>query len=216
MVNKDNGELIKEIQELAKELGLTNPSIIITYINDKLRTILEVDDPSKITIVKSNGERVLKRVDWFSSEGTLEYSLDKIKKNVLAQSYYRLPDPKVICLCGSTRFYKQFQEINLEETLAGNIVLSIGYDGGSDHSLGLTDKQKRELDWLHKKKIEMSDEIIVIRLDTYIGESTAREIEFAKELNLPIRYADFKTIYDNDSGLDPYSRPEKIIKRIIK
>jgi hypothetical protein len=36
--------------------------------------------------------------------------------------------PHIICLCGSTRFSEEFKKQNLEETIAGNIVLSIGCD----------------------------------------------------------------------------------------
>ena len=35
--------------------------------------------------------------------------------------------PKIVCLCGSTRFYQQFQEANYQETMAGRIVLSVGF-----------------------------------------------------------------------------------------
>ena len=40
----------------------------------------------------------------------------------------QLPRPKCVVLCGSTRFIQAFQEATLRETLAGNIVLSIGCD----------------------------------------------------------------------------------------
>ena len=43
--------------------------------------------------------------------------------------------PIIVCLCGSTRFSKAFQETNLRETLDGKIVLTIGCDFKSDDML---------------------------------------------------------------------------------
>ena len=35
--------------------------------------------------------------------------------------------PTIVCLCGSTRFYDTFQQANFDETMAGKIVLSVGF-----------------------------------------------------------------------------------------
>ena len=35
-------------------------------------------------------------------------------------------EPRVVCLCGSTRFLDAFDRAGLAETLAGRVVLSIG------------------------------------------------------------------------------------------
>jgi hypothetical protein len=43
--------------------------------------------------------------------------------------------PKIICLCGSTRFKDAFREANLKETLAGKIVLTIGCDMKTDKEI---------------------------------------------------------------------------------
>src|SRR2546423_1826305 len=37
------------------------------------------------------------------------------------------PRPVIVCLCGSTRFYDAFQAANYERTMAGEIVLSVGF-----------------------------------------------------------------------------------------
>jgi hypothetical protein len=42
--------------------------------------------------------------------------------------FTNLERPTIVCLCGSTRFYDVFSKLNLEETLAGKIVLSIASD----------------------------------------------------------------------------------------
>ena len=94
---------------------------------------------------------------------------------------------KIITLCGSTKFKKEFIEVNEKETLAGNIVLSVGIFGHSD-KYQLTNDQKEKLDNLHKKKIDLSDEIFVINKNGYIGDSTKSEIEYAKNKNIKIRY----------------------------
>ena len=96
--------------------------------------------------------------------------------------------PKIVVLCGSTKFYKSFEDANLKETLAGNIVLSIGCSVYSDATLEISVQQKIRLDELHKRKIDLADEVFVLNVGGYIGDSTRREIEYAKALGMPIRY----------------------------
>lgn len=100
--------------------------------------------------------------------------------------------PKIICLCGSTRFSDAFKQANLVETLKGNIVLSIGCDTKSDTDLlalgELTEELKASLDELHKRKIDLADEILVLNVDHYIGNSTRSEIEYAIKTGKEIRY----------------------------
>ncbi len=96
--------------------------------------------------------------------------------------------PKIVCLCGSTRFMEAFQEANLKETLAGNIVLSVGCNTKSDAMIGIGPEVKEKLDALHKQKIELSDEVLVLNVGGYIGESTRSEIEHAALRGKPIRY----------------------------
>jgi hypothetical protein len=95
---------------------------------------------------------------------------------------------KIVVLCGSTRFMKTFQQANLIETLAGHIVLTVGCDTKSDEMLGLAPEQKAALDELHLRKIDLADEILVLNVDGYIGDSTRREIDYAQQHNKPIRW----------------------------
>jgi hypothetical protein len=44
------------------------------------------------------------------------------------------------------------------------------------------------LDDMHKRKIDMADEIFVINVHGYIGESTRSEIEYAKRTGKTVRY----------------------------
>lgn len=104
--------------------------------------------------------------------------------------------PITVCLCGSTRFYDAFQRANYEETMAGKVVLSVGFYAGSPgemvkqhgEGVGITPEQKIELDWLHKYKIWLADEVLVLNVGGYIGESTRSEIEFASAIGKPVRY----------------------------
>ena len=84
---------------------------------------------------------------------------------------------KVITLCGSTRFKEDFERVNRELTLLGNIVISVGCFGHSGDTF--TEEQKVMLDDIHKRKIDMADAIYVINKDGYIGESTRSEIKYA-------------------------------------
>lgn len=102
--------------------------------------------------------------------------------------------PLVVCLCGSTRFWKQFQKSSLDETMAGRIVLSIGAASGTDdeHFGNLPREEyarvKLELDELHKRKIDLADEILVLNVGGYIGESTRSEIAYAMDHGKPVRW----------------------------
>lgn len=93
---------------------------------------------------------------------------------------------KVITLCGSTRFKNEFMEVQKELTLMGYIVISVGLFGHSGDII--TEEQKVMLDDMHKRKIDMADEIFVINKDGYIGDSTKSEIEYAEKNKKPIRY----------------------------
>ena len=66
-------------------------------------------------------------------------------------------------------------------TLEGNIVISVGMFGHSGDDEVWTEGTKAMLDDMHKRKIDMADEIYVINVGGYIGESTKSEIEYARK-----------------------------------
>lgn len=104
------------------------------------------------------------------------------------------PRPPVVVLCGSTRFGDAFREANLRETLAGRIVLSIGCDTRADSELWSDPDEaariKAELDELHKRKIDMADEVLVVSDESgYFGESTRSEVAYARAQDKPVRFA---------------------------
>lgn len=86
---------------------------------------------------------------------------------------------KVITLCGSTKFKDAFYEAQKQLTLQGNIVISVGLFGHSGDNEVWTEGTKKMLDDMHKRKIDMADEIYVINVGDYIGDSTESEIEYA-------------------------------------
>ena len=130
--------------------------------------------------------------------------------------------PKIVCLCGSTRFWREYQKQMLRLTVKGVIYLSSGAATGTDDehfgNLPKTewDAIKTNLDELHKRKIDLADEILVLNcpipycnacqefrlkvlgcsgehafdgtMKPYIGDSTRSEIEYALSKGKVVRY----------------------------
>ena len=101
----------------------------------------------------------------------------------------------VITLCGSTRFKNEFMMAQKRLTLEGNIVISVGLFGHSgDEEVwenmdeGTLTETKEMLDDMHKRKIDMADEIFVINKNGYIGDSTRSEIDYAKKHGKTVKY----------------------------
>lgn len=104
--------------------------------------------------------------------------------------------PRIVCLCGSTRFYDQFQQANYDLTMAGAIVLSVGFyphaqaEHGHGEGVGHDSAEKVALDELHKRKIDLADEVYVVSDETgYFGDSTRSEVAYATGLGKPVRFA---------------------------
>ena len=94
---------------------------------------------------------------------------------------------KIITLCGSIKFKDEFMRVQEKLTLDGNIVLTPNFFNNiKKEEIDL--ETKKMLDEMHKQKIDMSDEIYVINIGGYIGESTKSEIEYAKEKGKRISY----------------------------
>lgn len=106
------------------------------------------------------------------------------------EAFLRRPDrPRIVCLCGSTRFKQAFLEANFRESLAGAIVLTVGWFSHADNrNYGLTSEEKTLIDRVYKDKITLADEVLVLNVEGYVGESTASEIAHAERLGKPIRY----------------------------
>jgi len=123
--------------------------------------------------------------------------------------------PLIVCLCGSTRFMAEFSRANNAETLEGKIVLSVGCDAKSD---AVSSEEKMRLDELHLRKIDLADEVLILNAfafccsacgqiclrlgesgkstcctapvseQPYIGESTKRELEYARKMGKNVRF----------------------------
>jgi len=110
--------------------------------------------------------------------------------------------PKIITLCGSSRFCAEMAILAWEFEKGGCITMGLhllphGYcesQGmvpdveGKIHHIGEQEGVAMEMDALHFKKIELCDSVFVVNLNGYIGSSTAREIAYAEHLGKPISY----------------------------
>lgn len=96
--------------------------------------------------------------------------------------------PRVVVLCGSTRFRMQLEVTNRVLTLEGHIVLAPGVFGHSGDTM--TAEQKVALDELHLRKIDLADDVVVVCPDGYIGDSTRAEIAYATAVGKPILYTE--------------------------
>lgn len=131
----------------------------------------------------------------------------------------RYPRPEVVVLCGSTRFKDEFAQQNMRLTREGKIVLTVGdletssgapahrFEHGGTGCCAICDdlpgqgehaqvnyqidpELKQRLDDLHKRKIDMADEVLVLNVGGYVGESTRSEIEYAEWYEKKITYLD--------------------------
>lgn len=116
--------------------------------------------------------------------------------------------PLIVCLCGSTRFKAEFEQANLEETLAGKIVLQPGHfthaeaenQGAINRAAGNSrpvagDKESyfgaevaQQLEELYRRKIDLADEVLVLNVGGYLGSSTASEVAYARRQGKPLRW----------------------------
>ena len=111
---------------------------------------------------------------------------------------------KVITLCGSTRFKDEFLEAQKRLTLEGNVVITVGLFGHSGDDVVWTEGVKDMLDRQHLAKIDLADQIFVINVGGYIGDSTRREIAYAEFKGKSISYLEEyrkPSLYDNYAAL---------------
>ena len=93
---------------------------------------------------------------------------------------------EIITLCGSLKFQKEMMIIAEKMALEGNCILTPVYP--IIKNCERTDEQLKKLKKTHFKRIELSDAILVINKNNYIGDSTKLEIEYAKKLGKEIIY----------------------------
>lgn len=95
---------------------------------------------------------------------------------------------KIITVCGSLKFVKEIIEITEKLELQGNRMLVPIYNSSKASKDDFTEEEALMLDKMHKERIKLSDAILVVNVNDYIGSSTKSEIEFAKSLNKEIIY----------------------------
>jgi hypothetical protein len=97
--------------------------------------------------------------------------------------------PKVVCLCGSEKFAINFGVANIKETEAGNIVLSPVFESRKAGEVpNYTPEQRARIDELQLRRIDMATEVLVMNIGGYIGESTKKEIAYARKAGKVIRW----------------------------
>lgn len=94
---------------------------------------------------------------------------------------------KVITICGSYKFKKEMDEITEKMALEGNCMLT-PINLTKPNKEAYTKEEAMIIGNMHKEKIKISDAILVVNVNNYIGDSTKREIEYAKSLNKEILY----------------------------
>lgn len=104
-----------------------------------------------------------------------------------------MPRPKIVCLCGSTRFYQQYQEVYFQRTCEGDIVLSVGFYPHAQNEahggeVGIDADQKQAMDILHLYKIHMADEVFFINVGGYLGSSSLNELLYAFKIGKEITF----------------------------
>lgn len=95
---------------------------------------------------------------------------------------------KIITICGSMKFVREMMEISEKVELQGNVVLMPIYNPSRPNKEAFTTEEILILDKMHRERIKLSDSILVVNVEDYIGSSTKSEIEFAKSLNKEIIY----------------------------
>jgi hypothetical protein len=102
--------------------------------------------------------------------------------------------PRIVTLCGSTRFKDEINAVNARLTMQGHIVISMGVFGHADmpdrEDLWTTgaSPDKIMLDELHKRKIDLADSVFVVNVGGYVGESTRSEIDYAVAQGKPVEW----------------------------
>ena len=93
---------------------------------------------------------------------------------------------KIITLCGSLKFKNEMMAVAEKMALEGYCVLTPAYP--VSENIDRTKEQLIKLKEAHFKRIKLSDAILVVNINNYIGDSTKLEIDYAKKLGKEIIY----------------------------
>lgn len=95
--------------------------------------------------------------------------------------------PEIVCICGSLRFAEDVRAANRDLTLSGAIVLA-PVEPIADTVL--TAEQKTALGVLHLHRIDLADRVLIVNPGGYVGDSTRREIAYARAAGKPVSFTD--------------------------
>lgn len=93
---------------------------------------------------------------------------------------------KIITLCGSLKFQHEMMILAEKMALEGYCIFTPVYPVLKN--IERTEEQLIKLKEAHFKKIELSDAILVVNINNYIGDSTNSEIKYAKKFGKEIIY----------------------------
>lgn len=176
---KDNGEEYIIVSfERPKEYGFDTVIFELPSCNIVKKDGHYTDD--EIAIFKTVVERGVRYFFNSARKGKLQND-----KPIVTNKY------KIITLCGSIIFKDEFMRVQEKLTLDGNIVLTPNFFNNIKKE-DIDEKTKKMLDEMHKQKIDLSDEIYVINVGGYIGESTKNEIEYAKARGKEVSFMENK------------------------
>ena len=102
-------------------------------------------------------------------------------------TYYASNKPKIVTLIGSGRFRDEFKRIEAELVRKGYLVFQPSIFNYTEF-YELDDETDAILDLVHRQKMEMSEEVIVVNMGGYVGEDTQAEIDWARERGLKVFY----------------------------
>jgi len=103
-----------------------------------------------------------------------------------------MPSPWTVCLIGSSKFKEQFMEVAAQETLKGHVVLMPHVFPHADN-LKFSEQETAMMEELHLRKIDLADQVIVLNVGGYIGETTQRQIDYAWKSGKIVPFSYFDT-----------------------
>ncbi len=92
---------------------------------------------------------------------------------------------EIITICGSMKFKNDMLILAEELAIKGYCVLTPVFEV---KERSIAENQLQKMREAHFKRIELSDSILVMNVNGYIGESTKLEIQYAKSLNKKVLY----------------------------
>ncbi len=99
-----------------------------------------------------------------------------------------LDRPEIVCICGSARVASGMRDANRDLTFAGIMIVAPGEAGATVGSI--SSEQKTMLDVLHLHKIDLADRVLVVNPGGHVGESTGKEIAYARANGKPVSFSD--------------------------